>query len=85
MHVLKRSLLSLGLATFAAAVFAQGALEKKDVHISVGGKAGLYYLPLTIAEQKGYFKDEGLNVKVSDFAGGWQGLQAGFGRQACRM
>jgi len=26
-------------------------IEKKDVHIAVGGKASLYYLPLTIAEQ----------------------------------
>jgi len=28
---------------------AQGTPEKREVHIAVGGKASLYYLPLTIA------------------------------------
>jgi NitT/TauT family transport system substrate-binding protein len=82
MPVFKQSLITLGLVMFAAAAFAQGSLEKKDVHIAVGGKAALYYLPLTIAEQKGYFKDEGLNVKISDFAGGSQSLQAVVGGSA---
>ena len=77
----------VALAAIAAAVcapsfsFAQ-APEKKDVHISVGGKPAFYYLPLTIAEQLGYFKDEGLNVKISDFAGGSQSLQAVVGGSA---
>ena len=44
--------------------------------IAVGGKAGFYYLPLTIAERHGYFKDEGLDVEISDFAGGSKALQA---------
>ncbi len=61
---------------------AQGALEKKDVHIAVGGKASLYYLPVTIAEQLGYFKDEGLNLQISDFAGGSQALRAVVGGSA---
>jgi NitT/TauT family transport system substrate-binding protein len=61
---------------------AQSAPEKKEVHIAVGGKASLYYLPLTIAEQLGYFKDEGLNVTVSDFAGGSQALRAVVGGSA---
>jgi len=82
MQLLKQSLFAIGMAAFAAAVSAQGAPEKKDVHIAVGGKAALYYLPLTIAEQKGYFKDEGLNVKISDFAGGSQSLQAVVGGSA---
>ncbi|MGV1849482.1 ABC transporter substrate-binding protein, partial [Rhizobium sp. L74/93] len=30
--------------------------EKTDVSIGVGGKPLLYYLPLTIAERKGFFK-----------------------------
>ena len=60
---------------------AQG-LEKKDVHVAVGGKASLYYLPLTIAEQLGYFKEEGLNVIIADFAGGSQALRAVVGGSA---
>lgn len=76
-----------GLAALAVAAWpfiagAQGTLEKKEVHIAVGGKASLYYLPLTIAEQLGYFKDEGLNVNISDFAGGSQALRAVVGGSA---
>jgi len=48
----------------------------------VGGKASLYYLPLTIAEQLGYFKDEGLTVSIADFAGGSQALRAVVGGSA---
>ena len=51
-------------------------LEKASVHIAVGGKVGTYYQSLTIAEQLGFFKDEGLDIKISDFAGGSKSLQA---------
>ncbi|HLQ03068.1 MAG TPA: ABC transporter substrate-binding protein [Burkholderiales bacterium] len=81
MLLLKRFLIAV-LAAWPVAAGAQGALEKKDVHIAVGGKASLYYLPLTIAEQLGYFKDEGLNVDISDFAGGSQALRAVVGGSA---
>ena len=42
----------------------------------------LYYLPLTITERLGYFKDEGLNVRISDFAGGTRSLEAVVGGSA---
>lgn len=61
---------------------ARAQIEKRDVHIAVGGKAALYYLPLTIVERLGYFKDEGLNVKISDFPGGARSLQAVVGGSA---
>lgn len=50
--------------------------EKTKLRLAVGGKAGFYYLPLTIAEQLGYFRDEGLEVEISDFAGGSHALKA---------
>jgi len=34
---------------------AQPKPEKTKVHIGVGGKASLYYQPLTITERLGYF------------------------------
>ena len=68
--------------TFAPMSFAQQAPEKKDVTIAVGGKSLYYYLPLSIAEQLGYFKDEGLNVKIVDFQGGSRSLQAVVGGSA---
>ena len=60
----------------APALLAQTQLEKSKISIAVGGKAAFYYLPLTIAEQLGYFKAEGLDVEISDFAGGSRALQA---------
>ncbi len=82
MYFIKISLVALAVLSTPAGVHAQAALEKKDVHIAVGGKPSLYYLPLTIAEQLGYFKEEGLNLQISDFAGGSQALRAVVGGSA---
>ena len=71
----------LGYLTFNGKLFAQ-TLEKPRVAIAVGGKNLLYYLPLTVAEQLGYFKDEGVQVEISDFAGGAKALQALVGGSA---
>lgn len=72
---------SIAAATLPRLVFAQ-AIEKPKVTIAVGGKNLFYYLPLTIAEQLGYFKDEGLEVTVVDFAGGSRALAAVVGGSA---
>jgi NitT/TauT family transport system substrate-binding protein len=69
----------------APALRAQAKLEKTKLSIAVGGKAAFYYLPLTIAEQLGYFKAEGLDVEISDFAGGARALQALVGRLGRRV
>ena len=69
-------------AVTAAAPLAQAQIEKPDVHIAVGGKTALYYLPLTLTERLGYFKDEGLNVRISDFPGGTRSLEAVVGGSA---
>ena len=58
------------------------ALEKSALTIAVGGKNLLYYLPLTVAESLGYFKHEGLDVTIADFAGGSRALQAVVGGSA---
>ncbi|HYC35765.1 MAG TPA: ABC transporter substrate-binding protein [Usitatibacter sp.] len=71
---------ALGLA-MAAGAFAQ-APEKKKVTIAVGGKSLFYYLPLTVAERKGYFKEEGIEVEIPDFPGGARALQALVGGSA---
>ena len=67
--------LALGLLMAAQAAHAQ-PIEKPDVTLAVGGKSGLYYLPLTITERLGYFKEQGLNMAINDFAGGAKSLQA---------
>jgi NitT/TauT family transport system substrate-binding protein len=74
---------ALAVASIASPmVRAQGRLEKSKISLAVGGKAAFYYLPLTISEQLGYFKDEGLDVEISDFAGGAKALQALVGGSA---
>ena len=62
--------------TAATAAQADAPPEKASVTLGVGGKPVLYYLPLTIAERKGFFKEEGLDVQIQDFAGGARALQA---------
>ena len=64
------------VAGLAPSAFAQAKPEKSKVTLGVGGKPLLYYLPLTIAERKGFFKEEGLDVEINDFGGGAKSLQA---------
>ena len=79
----RRHLIAGGLAAAAlpSLALAQG-IEKTKVSIAVGGKNLFYYLPLTVAEQLGYFKQEGLDLTIVDFAGGSRALQAVVGGSA---
>jgi NitT/TauT family transport system substrate-binding protein len=79
----RQLLIGAGAGLIAApALLRAQALEKPKTTIAVGGKNLLYYLPLTVAEQKGYFKAEGLDVTIVDFAGGARALQAVVGGSA---
>jgi len=81
--MLRRQLLASGIAAATLPLWATAqSLEKAKVTLAVGGKNLLYYLPLTIAEQLGYFKAEGLEVTIVDFAGGAKALQAVVGGSA---
>lgn len=64
------------LALAAPGLQAQARLEKSRITVSVDGKASFAYLPLTIAEQLGFFKAEGLDVQVTDFADAASATQA---------
>jgi len=44
--------------------------------MAVGGQTQFIYLPLTLADRLGYFKDEGINVEISDLRGGSEALAA---------
>lgn len=80
MNFTRRAALAALAISSALGFSPQGALaqnaEKPDVTLGVGGKLLLYYLPLTVAERKGYFKEQGLNVTIIDFGGGAKSLQA---------
>ena len=78
-----KSLTRIAVAAFAFAMMAASPslaqtppAEKPDIALGVGGKSALYYLQLTLTERLGYFKEQGLNVTISDFAGGAKSLQS---------
>lgn len=79
---LLKTLAGITVAPWIAATARSATLERPRLTLAVGGKATLYYLPLTLAERLGYFKDEGLEVEINDFPGGAKALQALIGGSA---
>jgi NitT/TauT family transport system substrate-binding protein len=82
-----RTLAAAGAAALLlAATFAASGQDAKPevsrVRLAVGGKPALFYLPLTVTERLGYFRDAGLDVEISDFPGGARALQALIGGSA---
>jgi NitT/TauT family transport system substrate-binding protein len=75
-----RCLAAMVLALAALAPIS--AVAQTKVRLAVGGQSALFYLPLNVTERLGYFKDEGLDVAISDFAGGGRALQALMGGSA---
>jgi NitT/TauT family transport system substrate-binding protein len=82
MRMFKTMAAALAITALASTPAWAADLEKKDVTVAVGGRVALYYLPLNIADLKGYFKEEGLNVEVVDFQGGSKSVQAVVGGSA---
>lgn len=70
------------LAVLTGGSPALAQLEKPDLTLAVGGRTLIAYLPLTIAERLGLFKQEGLNVAINNFAGGSRALQSLVGGSA---
>ena len=50
--------------------------EKASLKVGVGGQSQIIYMPLTLADRLGYFKDEGLTVEITDLKGGADALKA---------
>lgn len=55
---------------------AQTKPEKTRLVLAVGGKSTLHHLPLTIADQLGYFRAEGLELEISDVQTSLRATQA---------
>src|SRR5262252_8131752 len=78
---MKASLLKLtSVATSLALLLISCASSHQQgpttIRMAVGGQTQFIYLPLTLADQLGYFKDEGLTVQISDLRGGSEALAA---------
>lgn len=52
------------------------------IRIAVGGQNQLLYLPTTLARELGFYRAEGLDVEIQDFAGGSKALEALLGGSA---
>lgn len=75
----RRFATSLALAGSALALPALAMpekVEKSRLTLAVDSKSALAYLPLTIAEQLGFFRAEGLDVQINDFTDAASASQA---------
>ena len=72
---LTAALLGAGVLAFPS-LRAQSKPERPKLSLAVGGKSAFAYLPLTIAEQLGYFKAEGLELDIMDFTDDARAQQA---------
>src|SRR5882762_1502852 len=66
----------LSLSTLMPGLAQSQQLEKSSIRLGVANKSHLYYLPLTLAERRGHFKDYRLNVTIANFEGGARSLDA---------
>ena len=78
MEIIRR----LGLALFLLMIMvllvagcSQNPSEQVE-EIVLGAAPGIYSSPVWIAENKGYFREQRLNVKIREFASGRTGLQS---------
>jgi NitT/TauT family transport system substrate-binding protein len=74
----RRTLISGAAGLAACGPFSRPAAaepEKSDVAIAASS-LGMTSLPLVVAQQRGYFADEGLRVAATAFAGGSKALQS---------
>src|ERR1051326_488321 len=53
-----------------------GHRDPTTIEMAVGGQTQFIYLPLTLASQLGFFRDEGLTVNISDLRGGSEAVAA---------
>jgi NitT/TauT family transport system substrate-binding protein len=74
--------LALLLATIDFTFAQDNKLEMPNIRIAVGGKSALNYLPLSVTEHLGYFKEAGLDVEIADVSSGGRTLQAIVGGSA---
>jgi NitT/TauT family transport system substrate-binding protein len=70
------------LAACSAERADEPAAGRETLTISVGGQTLFAYLPLTLAERLGYFRDEGLSVRIADLRGGSEAMAALLGGSA---
>ena len=72
----------IGMVLALVCSFAAPGYAQEKVRFAVGGKSAVFYLPLSVTERLGYFKDAGLDVEIADVASGGRTLQSIIGGSA---
>lgn len=70
------------LALVQSSACARQAGGGDRVRIAIGGQNQMVYLPTTLAQELGFYREEGLDVELQDFQGGAKALQALMGGSA---
>ena len=55
---------------------AQDRPAETKVRLVVGGKSAIFYLPLSVTERLGYFKERGIYAEIADVQSGARALQS---------
>src|SRR5215470_19390496 len=61
---------------------AQDKPEMPKLRLAVGGKSAIFYLPLSVTERLGYFREAGLELEIADVQSGARALQSLVGGSA---
>jgi NitT/TauT family transport system substrate-binding protein len=77
----------VSLVSFVAAILMSACARRdvqgaRHVRIAVGGQNQMVYLPTTLAQELGFYREEGIDAELQDFAGGAKALQALVGGSA---
>jgi NitT/TauT family transport system substrate-binding protein len=80
-HVLPGAIAAVVIALLTPAG-AQDKPEMPKLRLAVGGKSAIFYLPLSVTEHLGYFRDAGLEVEIADVQSGARALQSLVGGSA---
>jgi len=73
--------LLFGVAVLAGAC-THAPAKTNHVRLAIGGQNQMVYLPTTLARELGFYRAEGLDVELQDFAGGSKALEALVGGSA---
>ncbi|MCO1576880.1 ABC transporter substrate-binding protein [Crossiella sp. SN42] len=71
-----KRLLTVLLAVLTLAGCVSTVDDRTEVTVGVGGQPLLVYLPTTLADRLGHYREEGLQVKLEDMQSGSKALQA---------
>jgi NitT/TauT family transport system substrate-binding protein len=81
LEVVRLLVVALALATFSSSACGAQNADTRTIRLAVA-RSPFTYLPVYLAESLGYYKEEGLDVAIAEFAGGSQSILSVMGGSA---